>query len=112
LLLKILLRDLAQLLLETLLLLLDMLSLSLLLLEHVLGLLGLHTGILALLVVLSQILLSLFLFLDHLSGDVVKFAILGIDRVYKFLVLLHIFNSTILNLLENLDIFLLDLLLF
>lgn len=84
---------------------------GLLLLEHVLGFLGLHRGVVTLLVVLLEIGSSIFLFLDNLLGDAIEFPILIINLINNLLVLLNILDSSVLDLLEKSNILLLYLLL-
>ena len=84
---------------------------GLLLLEHVLGFLGLHRGVVTLLVVLLEIGSSIFLFLDNLFGDAIEFPILIINLINNLLVLLNILDSSVLDLLKKSNILLLYLLL-
>lgn len=93
------------------LILLNLLSIGLLFLEHVLGLLSLHASILALLVVLGKVLHSLLLLLDNLLIDAIELSILLDNLVDELLVHLNIFVSALLDLLEELDILRLNFLL-
>jgi hypothetical protein len=91
--------------------LLGQLSLSFFLLEHVLSLLSLHASILAFLVVSTEVLAPLLLLLNNLIGNAIKLFVLDVDLVNQFLVLLNIFDSSILDLLEKSDILRLNFLL-